>query len=87
MQRFRGGLVFKAHRRLYHSIPGLRASVQSHEAHTASEVPPTPETGNLEPYTPKHNPPTLHRKPETRNPEVPSLGFPVSSRPRGHESR
>ena len=30
MQRFRGGLVFKAHRRLYHSTLGLRVIKKKH---------------------------------------------------------
>ena len=69
--RFRGGLVFKAHRRVYHSTLGLRVIMKKKK--TRHTLNPKPETLKRQPSTlnPQHNPQpeTLNPKPSTLNPK------------------
>ena len=54
MQRFRGGLVFKAHRHLYHSILGLRVINNKKKmvtSYTAVHVSRSSETDRDHPTT------------------------------------
>ena len=70
VQRFRGGLVFKAHRLLYHTTLGLRVIKKKKTREDKAVVDFRTQTLNLEPYmlkTPK--PQNLCPTPYTLNPE------------------
>ena len=66
MQRFRGGLVFKAHRLLFHSTLCLRVKTKKRETVPGT---PDPEIRNPEPETRNPKPDTRNLKPGFRNPE------------------
>jgi len=47
VQRFRGGLVFKAHRLVYHSTLGSRVIIKKKKAPPPEEQPPIPSHPSL----------------------------------------
>ena len=71
VQRFRGGLVFKAHRLVYHSTLGLRVIKKKN----IKKVHPEPKPSTLKPYpaTFDPKPSTLNPTPYTLNPKFQTL--------------
>ena len=69
MQWFRGGLVFEAHRLVYHSILGLRVIKKKSGVHACSRVSSARlESLSHEPYPLHPTPQNQHPTPNTQHP-------------------